>query len=155
MPGQYLCDAAVGNASFILFRGDAVLETGIQVAARGGVDDIPHLAFPHLAVFALGHLVVGMHLDTQVLLGIDELHQQRQFAVILSADAAAQDGFGGLVDDRCKVAPRMFAIGNDTRARGDGTYLPAFADGFVNSLYALVLAQPVTAPDDRVQIWLE
>ena len=75
MVGKDLCDASVLNPLLIFIRGNVLLETGIEMGAFFRLDDIPHLGLAHLAMFALCHLIIGMYLDAQVALGIDELHQ--------------------------------------------------------------------------------
>ena len=74
--GQHLGDGTVFYAFLVFIGGYGLLEAGIEVGTRVGLDDVPHLAFAHLAMDALGHLVVGMDLDAEVALGIDELDQQ-------------------------------------------------------------------------------
>ena len=63
-----------------------LLEACIKVGIGGGLDDIPHLGLTHLAMFTLRHLVVGMYLDAQIALGIDELDQQGQLTLVLLVD---------------------------------------------------------------------
>ena len=76
MVGQHLGDGTVFYAFLVLIGGYGLLEAGIEVGAGVGLDDVPHLRLAHLAMYPLCHLVVGVHLDAEVALGIDELDQQ-------------------------------------------------------------------------------
>ena len=76
MVGEDLGDGAVFYAFLVLIGGYGLLEPGIEVGAWVGLDDVPHLGLAHLAMDSLGHLVVGMDLDAEVALGIDELDEQ-------------------------------------------------------------------------------
>ena len=70
--GEDVGDRAGGYALLVFSGGDFFLETGVEVCAWFGVDDVPHLGFAHLAVEALGHRVVGVDLNAEVVAGIDE-----------------------------------------------------------------------------------
>ena len=67
---------AVGDAVLVFVWCYLLLESCIEVTALLGLNDIPHLTLAHFAMLSLGHLIVGMHLDTQVAPGIDELDEQ-------------------------------------------------------------------------------
>ena len=70
--GQDLGDAAVFYALLILVGGDVLLETGIEVGAWGGLDDVPHLGLAHLAMEALRQGIVGVDLYAEVFFCINE-----------------------------------------------------------------------------------
>ena len=129
MVGQYLGDGTVFYAFLVFIGGYGLLEAGIEVGAGVGLDDVPHLAFAHLAMDALGHLVVGMDLDAEVALGIDELDQQGQLAMVFLVDLLAEDGLGGFVDDRDEVPTLPLTVADDAGAGGYGTHLPTLAYG--------------------------
>ena len=76
MVGKDLGDSTVFYAFLVLIGGYGLLEAGIEVGSRVCLDDVPHLRLAHLAMDALGHLVIGMHLDAEVTLGIDEFDEQ-------------------------------------------------------------------------------
>ena len=153
--GKDLGDAAVLNALLVLVGGDLLFEAGIEVGTRVSLDDIPHLGLAHLAMLALGHLVVGMHLDAQVALGIDELDQEGQLAMVLGVDGLAQDGIRGLGHDRDQVATHKGAIADDAGTRGYCTDLPTLANGLVGRCQALVGAKLRSTPDHGVEIGVE
>lgn len=95
MACQDIGDAAVFDAFLELVFGYWLFESGIEVAAWLGIDDVPHLALAHLIMDACCHLVVGMDLDAEVAFGIDELGKQWEFAIIAVADCFAEDFFWG------------------------------------------------------------
>jgi hypothetical protein len=75
MVGEDFNDTAVLYPLLVFIGGDILFEAGIEVGAFIGPDDVPHLGFAHLAVLALRHVVVGMDLNAEVALSIDELYQ--------------------------------------------------------------------------------
>lgn len=95
MACQDIGDAAIFDAFLELVFGYWLLESGIEVAAWLGVDDVPHLALAHLIMDACCHLVVRVDLDAEVTFGIDELGKQWEFAIIAVADCLAEDFFWG------------------------------------------------------------
>ena len=76
MVGKDLGDGTVFYALLVFIGGYGLFEAGIEVGAGVGLDDVPHLTLAHLAMDALGHLVVRVHLDAEVAPGIDELDEQ-------------------------------------------------------------------------------
>ena len=118
MVGQHLGDGTVFYAFLVLIGGYGLLEPGIEVGAGVGLDDVPHLRLTHLAMDALGHLVIGMHLDAQVAPGIDELDEQGQLTLVLLVDLLTQDGLGSFVDDRDEVPTLPLTIADDAGAGG-------------------------------------
>ena len=123
-----------------------MLEAGVEVGAFVGLDDVPHLGLAHLAVFAHGHLVIGMHLNAQVLPGIDELDEQGQLAMIFFVDGLAKNGVRVFCDDGDQVAAFPLAIGDDAGAGGNGAHFPAFANGGGGRFQAFVRPEPVAPP---------
>lgn len=150
-----LGDGAVFYAFLVLIGGYGLLEAGIEVGAWVGLDDVPHLRLAHLAVDALGHLVVGVDLDAQVALGIDELDQQGQLAMVFRIDGFAEDGLGGFTDDGDEVPTLPGAIADDAGAGGDGTDLPALAYGLAGRGKPFVGSELGATPDDGMEIGFE
>ena len=74
MVGQDLSDSAFIDSAVILVGSYLLLKAGIKVTALVGLDDVPHLGFAYLAMFTHGHLIIGVDLNTEVLLRINELH---------------------------------------------------------------------------------
>ena len=104
MTGQDTGDGIVADMLPIFVGRYLAAETGIEIASRFGVDDVPHLALAHLAVDALSHSIVRMNLDAEVAMGIDELDEQWQLPLVLAVDGTAEDVGGRFPDDRHQVA---------------------------------------------------
>ena len=153
--GKDLGDGAILDALLVFVGRDLLFEARIEVGTRVGLDDIPHLGLAHLAMLALGHLVVGVHLYAQVALGIDELDQEGQLAVVLGVDRLAQNGIGVFGHDRDQVATHKGAIADDAGAGGYCTDLPTLANGLVGRRQALVGAKLRTTPNHGVEIGVE
>ena len=153
--GEYLGDGAVFYAFLVLIGGYGLLESGIEVGAWVGLDDVPHLRLAHLAMDTLGHLVVGMDLDAEVATGIDELDQQGQLAMVFLIDRLAEDGFGGFADDRDEVPTLPRAIADDAGAGGYGTDLPTLAYGLAGRGEPFVGTELGATPDDGMEIGFE
>jgi hypothetical protein len=83
---------------------------------------------------APGHLVIGMNLYAQVALGIDEFHQQGQFAAVFLVDLLSENLVGILVNHSNQALSLPFPIADDTTAIGYSTHLPTLANGFVGWL---------------------
>ena len=155
MTCQHLGDGMVLYAFLIFFGGHLPTETGIEIATRLSIEDVPHLALAHLSMDSLCHLVVGMYLDAEVFLGIDELHQKGQLTMILVVDRLSQNLYGMLADDADEVATGILAIGDDAGTGGYGTDFPAFADGFITGGKSFVGAELTTAPNDGMEVGME
>ena len=155
MTRQHLGDGMVLYAFLIFFGGHLPTETRIEIATGLSIEDVPHLALAHLSMDSLCHLVVGMHLDAEVFLGIDELHQKGQLTMILVVDRLSQNGLGVFGHDRDQVATCEGAIGDDAGTGGYGTDFPAFANGFITGGKAFVGAELTTAPNDGMEVGME
>ena len=103
-------------------------------------------------MFAHRHLIVGMYLDTQVLLGIDELHQQGQLTVVYLIHLFAQDGLGLFVDHRHQIPSPPPAIADHARTGGHGTHFPTLPNRFVRRRQSFIRPKLSPAPHHRMQI---
>ena len=155
MVGKHLRDGAVGDAPVVFVECDPFAEPRIEMRPFVGLDDIPHLRFPHLAMQATRHVVVGMHLDAQVASGIDELHQQWQLTMVFLVDSLAEDGLGMLADDRDQIPTLPRAVADDAGAARHCTHLPALTDGFVGRGKTLIGSELTASPHDGVEVRLE
>ena len=153
--GEDLGDGTVFYAFLVLIGGYGLLESGIEVGAGVGLDDVPHLGLAHLAMDTLGHLIVGVDLDAEVATGIDELDQQGQLAMVFLVDRFAEDGLGGFTDDRDEVPTLPRAVADDAGAGGYGTDLPTLADGLAGRGEPFVGSESGATPDDGMEIGFE
>ena len=131
MIGQYLRDGAIGNALLVFFCRDLLTETRIEMGTLISLDDIPHLRLAHFPMFAHRHLIVGMHLDTQIFLSINKLHQQRQLTMVFPVHSLAQDRLWHFFDHRHQIQTLPDTIADNTRTGGHGTHLPTLTNRFV------------------------
>ena len=99
MACEGLDDGAIGYPLLVLLGGDVLLETGIEVGSGLGIEDVPHLGLAELVMLALGHLIVGVDLNGEVLTGIDDLGEDGELAVVLAGDLLAEDLLWHLLDD--------------------------------------------------------
>ena len=155
MVGEHLGDGTVFYAFLVFIGGDGLLEAGIEVGAGVGLDDVPHLGLAHLAMDTLGHLVVRVDLDAEVTLGIDELDEQGQLAVVFRIDLLTQDGLGSFVDDRDEVPTLPLTIADDAGAGGHGTHFPTLAYGLAGRGEPFIGSELGATPDDGMQIRLK
>ena len=103
-------------------------------------------------MFALCHLVIGMYLYAQVALGIDELHQQGELALIALMDGFAKDGLWVFFDNRHEVSTLPAAIANDAGTGGYSAHLPAFAYRLIRGLQALIWPELMTSPNNWMEV---
>ena len=82
MFGKDLGDGAVVDSLPIFLWCYLLPETGIETGTGLGIEDVPHLGLSVFVVLTLGHLVVGVYLYGEVLLGIDNLGEQGQLVVV-------------------------------------------------------------------------
>ena len=147
---QYLRDGTISNAPMVFFRRYLLFETSIEMTAGCCLDDIPHLALAHLSVFAQCHLVVGMNLNTQVALSINELHQQRQLTTIFLIDRVSENLLRMFCDDSCQQTSLECPVADNARTRWNSAHLPALTYQFVVRFQAFIWPQLVSTPHDRM-----
>ena len=153
--GEDFGDRAGGYALLVFGRGDFFLETGVEVSAFFGVDDVPHFGFAHLAVEALGHRVVGVDLNAEVVASVDELCKEGELGVEAGGNGFAQDLFWMLRNERWEGLALPGAVGDYAGARGNGTNFPAFANRIIRWRKTLVGAEVCAAPDNGVEVGLK
>ena len=71
-------DSVIAYPFHILLCVNLLGETGIEASSLRGVDYVPHFGLAKRIVAFHSQLVVGMHLDRQVITGVDKLNQQRE-----------------------------------------------------------------------------
>ena len=76
MPLEHVHEAVVAHQLRIRVGGDLLLEAHQQVAAV--VHHVPHLRLPKTYAALCSEGVIGMHLERQVVVGVDELDEQRE-----------------------------------------------------------------------------
>ncbi len=154
-----LCDyigyRSVGNALFVFLFCYVVLESGIQITSRLGIDDIPHLGLAEFVVYALCHLIVRMNLNAQVFLCIDEFYEQRHFVAVFFGHGIAQNLGRHLFDDVRQFLSFVNSVADYARTAWYRADFPTFANRLVFLGDSLVWTDALAAPDNAVKVRLE
>ena len=108
----------------VLFFDDGVGEAVVQVCAGVGFQHVPHLALCVLVLLLHGVHVVGMHLNGQVVPGIDELCNDGKFLKNLAV--GTENPAPVLFDVRRQAQSGVRAGGNEGGAVGMTAQLPGF-----------------------------
>ena len=150
-----------GCSELLVFLGcDRALETGVNLGADIGFDDVPHLGFAETSVSFLRQFVIGVHLDGEVLAGVDELDEERELISELLIDAVANEESFVLIDELGEVEPEVH-ISDDASFDGYrfmtryGTYLPRLADVGLSCVNAFERRYLVSAPDHGAEVGLK
>ena len=155
--GRVAVDGLGGGQLFVVFGGDALLQTGIDLGAYIALDDIPHLGLAGTAVTLHGQLVIGMHLHTEVLTRVDELDQQGELVAKLLVHLVAYQQSLVLVDE---LRQRESLVDVVDQSAVDGYTLvtchaadfPTLADVWLCGIDALEGCNLVASPDGGLQI---
>ena len=81
--GKYFGNGAIGY-SLLVFLGSYVL-------LEACIEDIPHLRFAEFVVLTLFHLIIGVHLNGDVLMGIDDFGEEWQLVVVTGCYLSVKD----------------------------------------------------------------
>ena len=138
---QHFGQGVVLDAALELLLGDGVVEAVVQKCAGLAVEDVPHLGLAVL-VFMLERVFVGgVHLDGQVVFGVDELGQDGEILELFAV--GAKDAFALFGD---VFGQRHAAFDNDGRPVRVAGQHPGFGQRVQVALYAEIGAQLVAAP---------
>ena len=99
MTSDVLRECAVGNVFHILVRSNFTSHSGIYLSTGTHVDHIPHFGFTHAVVTFCGESIVGMHLHRQVVIGIDEFYEDREFCAESAQGNLAYEFLAVLCDE--------------------------------------------------------
>ena len=158
--GRMSIDSRSGSELFVLFGCYRAVETGVDFGADIGFEDIPHLGFSHTAMAFERQFVIGMHLDGEVLAGVDELDQEWELVSELLIDAVADEESFVFVDELGEVETKVY-ITDDAAFHGHGlmpgnrTDLPGLTDIGLGGKDALERGYLVTSPDHGAEVGLE
>lgn len=122
--GKDIDYGSVSHTLGILLRRNLLLEACIQIGTRLAVDDVPHLGLAHLAMLALCHLVIRMHLDAEVGMCVDELDEQRQLVAVLACHTPTQYLLRVTSDNVNEALALLAAISHDARRALDSAHCP-------------------------------
>ena len=136
---QHLRQSVVFNALLKFRFGDLVVEAVVKICARLTVQHIPHLGFAVL-VFIFQCVIVGrMHLNGEVILGINELRQDRELLKFVAVGAKAA-GVGG------KIRRQRGTVRQVTRAVRVAGKHPRLRQWIKVALDSEIRAQAAAAP---------
>ena len=76
--GDGIGDGVIGHHLLILLGGDLLFQSHTDHGIVFRRHEIPHLRLAAGKSLAVGYLVVGMHLNGEILLGVDKLDEQRE-----------------------------------------------------------------------------
>ena len=150
------CRLLIGDWSccktLVVFRSNRFLKAGVDLGAYIGFDDIPHLRFSGTAMAFLREFVVRMHLDGEVLSGVDELNEERELISELLIDAVSDEEPFVLIDELGEVETEVHvaddaALDSYGLMPGHAGYLPRLADIRLRSEDALEGGDLVTTPN--------
>lgn len=153
-------DSRCRSELFVLFGCYRAVETGVDLGADIGFEDIPHLCFTHTAMAFLREFVIGMDLDGEVLAGVDELDEERELVSELLIDAVTDEQTFVLVDELSKIQTKVYitddaAFDSYGFMPGDRTDLPGLTDIGLGGKDALERGYLVTSPDHGAEVGLE
>ena len=69
--------STISDSLFVLLWCNSFLKSCIETCSWFSIKDIPHLRFAKLVMLTLGHLIIGMHLYGEILVGINDFCQER------------------------------------------------------------------------------
>ena len=127
----------------------AGLESQNQRGAGIGVQDVPHLGLAQLAVLVHQRIfIIGMNLQREVLLSVQQFHQQRELPARQRPARARTHQLlpEGIQDRRQRLTFPKPAIGGGRAVRMAGD-LPAFRHGAGRQIAAVQRRQPASAPE--------
>ena len=144
--GHHLQNRAILHRLGILFGGQRSAETAADMGTRLGIDHIPHLALARCVVALAGNLLVGVHLQRQILTGIDELHQQREVVAKAAVNLLAHQLATVATNQLRKAFSLIGTLGHLRLRPCHSRQLPALANGALGGGYALVGGNFIAAP---------
>ena len=80
--GERIHYPAIGHQAGIFPGSYFLLESEIEMGARGGVHHIPHLGLALATMTLCGCLVIGMYLNAEVRMSVDELYEEGELAAV-------------------------------------------------------------------------
>ena len=145
---EQLLEASCVEGGAVEVGRSVAAETADEACAGVGLHDVPHLGLAAGHAALLGEGVVGVHLNGEVLGGVDDFEEEGELVAEAVVDALADEvahvDFDGFVE---RVVGQE-AVGDDRLApldRGEHPELAAVGEGVVAEA---IVAQAVATPDD-------
>lgn len=153
--GQQVGDRAVGDAPFVFVRGRLPRESRAQMGPFVGLYHVPHLGLAFRAVALPRQPVVGVHLDREVLPGVDELDEQRKLGAEAFVVASAEQPLPVAGEEFGQRHSRIGPLGHDRDTALHARELPAFADRPAAGRQPLVGRDLFAAPERGLEDGVE
>ena len=125
--GEGVGDGVVLDHSLVLLGGNLLLQTAVELGVLVRVHDVPHLGLAALLALALGYLVGGMHLDREVLTGIDKLDEQGELVAEALIVGLAHELVLLLDYQFVELLAGILTVGYHCLVAGHSRDFPAFA----------------------------
>ena len=136
---------------FVRLVGESRIEDGIRL----GMNDVPQLGLADALMAAKGEIVVGMHLNGQVLGGIDKFHHNGEHVAVLCISVGAHKLRSKFMEKRLDVAAGIDAVAHNRFLTRHTCQFPTLANRVGRISQLLQLTDFVTAPNHGFQVWLK
>ena len=153
--GQCLDDGTFFDTAHVVLGRRLYGEAAIELSPWSRIYDVPHLGLPEGIVTLQAEGIIGMHLDREVVAGIDELDEQGEATAKALEDALTDELFAVGMDQFVEVLPSEWASCDDGVIVVDVRDFPALTDLLIVGSKAFEWADSTAAPDDFLQERLE
>ena len=148
-------DGVVLHHLLVLLGCDLHLQTVVELGVGVTGQSVPHLSLAALLALLAGNLVVGVYLDGEVAVGVDELDEQWKLVaealVVLRAEEAVLQFSHHLVE----VLALILTVGNDRFVTLHAGDFPALAHVLLLDVEVLERNNLIATPDGGLQQRLE
>ena len=148
---QHLLQGILLNPAAVFLFGDGMGEAIVQIGARICLQHIPHFAFAVLVLFFHGIHVIGVHLNGQIIPGINKLGDDGKFPKNLAV--GAENPPTVLLYVGVQGHPRVRAGGHIAGAVGMAAQLPGLRQTLSGKGLVVFFHQAVTAPEIVLAGW--
>ena len=144
-----LADIASACHLLVLLGGEVVAKSVIDESVGRRLHHIPHLGFPSLVAVATGCLVIGVHLDAEVLACVDELDEQGERVAVGLVDVSPHEA---LTVERHELVERgVAAVCEGGLAASHSRQFPTLAYGACSRGEAFQALYLVAAPEGGLE----
>ena len=145
--GDGINDSFLADHLLVFVGRDMLFQSAKQRSLGLRGHEIPHLGFSALAPLTMCYFVGGMHLNGQVVAGVDELDEQRELIAEALVVGFAHQSLFLLCNEVVKVATCIRATTDNGLITGHATDFPTLAYFTQRSLNVLERRNLRAAPD--------
>ena len=113
-----------------------------------GIEDVPHLVLAQTAVTLACHLIIGVHLDGQVAMGINELDEQRETVSIAAIDIVSHEFDAMMAHELSECHAGLHSLGHHRLTTGHCRQFPRLANELITCWQSFEFQQLAAAPKD-------